>query len=151
MTDFWAKRLGGVVQPAPVQPPAQAPAQDALRPWWQPQPVVPVQQAQPQHTQQPLPDGLPVDPLRQKDYTTDKAQSIRKAAEPCPECGGGNYLGSPQNPNALKHCYTCGYNARFTQSMAGVSGGSDVPVKSARVQQGNTNNFNPKHVIAHIG
>lgn len=88
--------------------------------------------------------------LRQDGYTTDKAQST-KDSEVCPDCGSTNYMATKGHPNAMKKCFDCGYNPRFTQSMAGMSGtGQNIPVKTARSQQMNTNTFDPGHIIAKI-
>lgn len=157
----WAERLGA--QTPPAQPPAPV-AAPSNRPWWQtptPQPVSPQQVVPtPQAVPLPTPQQASVAPdgqsdfgtlLRQDGYTTDKAQSTREQ-EFCPDCGSTNYMSAKGHPNAMKTCFECGFNPRFTQSMAGMSGtGQNIPVKTARVQQMNTSTFNPQAVIAHIG
>lgn len=166
MSDFWAKRLGTQVPPAP---PAPAPAPASNRPWWMP---APVQQA-PQITPPggPLPNPAPVhqaqqegsvlpsgeahfgDLIRQDGYTTEKAQSARDG-ERCPDCGGVNYMRSKESPNSMKQCFECGYNPRFAHSTAGASGIGQqnvAPPVAARVQTMAEGNFNPGVIIGRVG
>jgi membrane protease subunit (stomatin/prohibitin family) len=119
-----------------------------------------------QTTQQQAPPVLPQQPqqasvapteeahfgdlLRQGEYTSNKAQSARDT-ESCPECGGPNYLAEKGKPNSMKHCFDCGANPRFSQSMAGVSGtGQNIPVKTARSQQMNNSTYDPSVIVGHV-
>lgn len=165
--NFWAQRLG---QAQPQQDPAPPQPAPSNRPWWQPQSVAPVVQQPPPVTgvvpsadpsQLPQPTAQPVsvapdgeahfgDLLQQSGYTTEKAQSA-KSSEPCPSCGSNKYMGIAGQPNKMPRCFECGYNPRFTQSMAGLSGtGQNIPVKTARVQQMNTSTYNPQHIVGKV-
>lgn len=159
MSDFWAQRLG-----REQQPPAPTPVQPApTQPWWIPQRGTTQQPVTPVHTQQPVQpqpvQQASVDPsgesdfgtlLRQDGYTTEKAQSARDS-ESCPECGGPNYLAEKGKPNSMKHCFDCGANPRFTQSMAGMSStGQSIPVKTARMQNVTTGLPPRGTVVGHI-
>jgi hypothetical protein len=142
VSNFWSQRLGQGQQQAPAAPPQPAPSN---RPWWQPAPVQqPTHTAPPASVTQPVPqqqasvtpDGkVPIEVLlSQTEYTTEKAQSARDT-ERCPECDGPNYLAEKGVKSSMKHCFDCGYNPRFTQTMSGISGtGTNVPVKTARMQ-----------------
>jgi hypothetical protein len=155
VSDFWAQRLG---QQAPQQAPA-APQPAPSGPWWLPQQVAP---AHPQPVQQQVvqtQQQVSVDPdgttdigtlLRQDGYTTTKAQSARDS-ESCPDCGGPNYLAEKGIPNSMKHCFDCGFNPRFSQSMAGMSStGQNIPVKTARMQNITTGMPKMGTVVGHI-
>jgi hypothetical protein len=51
----------------------------------------------------------------------------------------------------MKHCFDCGANPRFSQSMAGVSGtGQNIPVKTARSQQMNNSTYDPSVIVGHV-
>lgn len=93
--------------------------------------------------------------LSQDHYTTTKAMSA-KDGETCPDCDSVNYMRSAQAPNSMKQCFNCGYNPRFLHTTHGASGigQNNLPVKTARSQTMNTNNFNPGqpgHVIGRVG
>lgn len=124
-----------------------------------PQPV----QQQPQQTLPPVqPQAQQVsvtedgkshfgDLLRQEEYTTEKAQSA-KDTETCPSCGSPNYVADKSNSRSMKHCFDCGSNPRFEQTMSGISGiGSNIPVKTARVQNAPVAGAPPMgSVVGHI-
>lgn len=154
MSGFWAQRL------APQQP-VQAPVQATSRPWWMPSPQQQTEPAPftPIPQQQSVAQSVPLDQessfgdlLHQDGYTTEKAQSMRDT-ETCPECDSPNYMSPKGIPNAMKQCFNCGFNPRFSHSTAGASGIGQknvAPPKPARVQMLNESNFNPKHIIGRV-
>lgn len=145
MSDFWAKKLGQQAppEPQPQAQPAPQPAQQGA--WWQhPQPSQ--QQPAPQQTYEPQPTD--------EEYRPQKAQHLRQE-DYCPDCGSGDFFRPQGVPNAMKQCYTCGYNERFAHSTAGAGlpGGEDAgPATPARQVAsgglGGKSNYRPTQYIA---
>jgi hypothetical protein len=145
--NFWATRLAGVTPKAPVQAPAApAPVQGA----WFSNPLLnglqqPAQQVQQVQQEQP-------DPAEQAPKTT-KIMASRNART-CPECGEGNY--GRTTSDTYERCYSCGFNSRFEQSMAGagVTSGQGAASPTQQVPsgggKGSINNFHPNVIIAHV-
>lgn len=127
MNDFWSRRLG-------TNPPvANAPAtQHTLHqqlpsaPTWSPAPAPVVAQGNP------------------------KAPSSM-STKACPECGSGNYTGSPGDSTKMIRCYDCGYNPRFGQQAgaAGLPADKSSPARAAR-QVSTSNNYQPMTLIGRI-
>jgi hypothetical protein len=74
----------------------------------------------------------------------------------CPDCGGDNFFKPHGMPNVMAQCYECGYNARFTQTTAGLpSGDKSSPSTPARQIAsgglGGQNNYNPSMIIKSDG
>jgi hypothetical protein len=80
-----------------------------------------------------------------------KAPSSRSTIT-CPECGSGNYTGSPGDSMKMIRCYDCGYNPRFGQQSgaAGIPAGHGAPAQASR-QVSTTNNYQPTNIIGHVG
>jgi hypothetical protein len=143
--NFWATRLAGALPQAPVQAPVvPAPVQGA----WFSNPLLNGQQppAQPAQQWEAAPD--------EQAPKTKKILASRNART-CPECGEGNY--GRTTPNTYLRCYSCGFNDRFEQSMAGAGVPSDQGAAASPSQQvasgggrGSTNNFHPDIIIGHI-
>lgn len=144
MSDFWARRLNKSQSQQPPTAVSDTPASaPGNRPWWMPQQAAaPTPPQTPGTVVQHPPQGIVTedgkahfgDLLRQDGYTTTKAQSARDQ-ERCPACDSPNYVADKSNSRSMKHCFDCGSNPRFEQTMAGISGtGQNIPVKTARVQ-----------------
>lgn len=153
---FFARRITPQHAPQPPQPtPAPLPFWMTGQPPGQVRPVAPVvnQPGQPvQYGGTTTPEGESHigELLGQQDYQTTKAKSsLADNLGSCPDCGGPNYMREMGKPNTMPHCYDCGFNPRFTQSMAGVSAGQNVPVKTARQQHATSNDFSPRTIIGH--
>jgi hypothetical protein len=114
--NWWAKQLG-----AQPQAPQQRPVNNPMPP-----------------SQQPM---TPYVAPQQQTPSAAKAQSATQS-NPCPECGGGNYM-SPQ-PNIALRCYDCGYPVMQSGSRYGALTGAKVEggVKSA-IGNSSTSGFNP--------
>lgn len=124
MSDFWSKKLGA----APANTTSGATTyrpQLPGAPTWTPQPAVVAQ-------------GNP------------KAPSSM-SAKSCPECGSGNYTGSPGDATKMTRCYDCGFNPRFGQQSgaAGMPSGSGAPASATR-QVSTSNNYQPTNIIGRI-
>lgn len=111
---------------------------------------------QPQVPQQPRPANNPLPPSQQpmarmpqtvSAPPTAKAQSANQT-QPCPECGGNNYM-SVQN--AAPRCYDCGYPLTQAGSRYGSLTGAKVE-GSAKGALGNdtASNWNPQGIIGRI-
>ncbi|MDX3260729.1 hypothetical protein PV336_16030 [Streptomyces sp. MI02-2A] len=78
---------------------------------------------------------------------------VAKQDTHCPDCGGGEFFKPIGMPNAMAQCYTCGYNARFTQTTAGLPSGSSGDGPSTPAKQiasgglGGRSNYNPAAII----
>lgn len=125
MSDFWSKKLGA----APANTTNGASTyhpQLPGAPTWSPQPAVVAQ-------------GNP------------KAPSSR-STKSCPECGSGNYTGSPGDSTKMTRCYDCGYNPRFGQQSGagGMPSGSGSPAQPSR-QTLKTNNYQPGVIVGRVG
>ena len=114
--DWWSKQLGS--KPAPVQPTRQIN-----------NPMPP--------SQQPM---TPYVPPQQQAPTQSKAQSASQN-QPCPECGGGNYM-SPSQTIALR-CYDCGYPVQQSGSRYGALTGAKVEGAAKGAIGNTTGSFNP--------
>lgn len=75
-----------------------------------------------------------------------------QSTKSCPECGSGNYTGSPGDSTKMTRCYDCGYNPRFGQQSgaAGIPAGHGAPAQASR-QVSTTNNYQPTNIIGHVG
>lgn len=154
MSDFWARKIGGLTQPPP-----QAPAPQQAGTWWQPaQP----QQAQPQYPQQypqqgynpalqaQMPNQQPHQPgqvdqqlinqlkrIPTEQLNQDQMELIaqweltndQKYNQLCPQCGSGNY--APQGTVignkrlGADKCFDCGASSStYTSSPEPALGGS---------------------------
>jgi hypothetical protein len=80
-----------------------------------------------------------------------KAPSSR-STKACPECGSGNYTGSPGDSTKMVRCYDCGYNPRFGQQSGagGLPAGQSAPAQASR-QVSTTNNYQPTNIIGRVG
>jgi len=126
MSDFWSKRLGTQVHTGTATA-AQGTnyAQLPGATTWTPAPAVV--------------EGNP------------KAPSSR-STKTCPECGSGNYTGSPGDATKMTRCYDCGYNPRFGQQSgaAGLPAGQGTPAQASR-QVSTSNNYQPTNIIGRVG
>jgi hypothetical protein len=75
-----------------------------------------------------------------------------QSTKTCPECGSGNYTGSPGDSTKMTRCYDCGYNPRFGQQSGagGLPAGHGAPTQASR-QVSTTNNYQPTNIIGHVG
>jgi len=113
-SDWWAKQLGtNVPQPAPRVNNPMPPSQQPMTQYQAPQ------------QQPPAPS---------------KAQSVSQT-QPCPECGGGNYM-SPSQTVALR-CYDCGYPISQSGSRYGALTGAKVEGAAKGAIGNTTGGFNP--------
>lgn len=73
------------------------------------------------------------------------------SAKHCPECGSGNYTGSPGDSTRMVRCYDCGYNPRFGQQAgaAGLPAGKSAPASPSR-QVSTSNNYQPGVIVGRI-
>lgn len=74
------------------------------------------------------------------------------SSKSCPECGSGNYSGSPGDSTKMTRCYDCGYNPRFGQQSgaAGLPSGNGGAASPSR-QVSTTSNYQPTTIIGRIG
>lgn len=153
MSNFWASKI------TPSQPAPQPVTSGA---WWAPappansqaQPVAPVVIQTPQQVQYgstTAPGQVPIGVLlAQDEYTSTRAESARDSSR-CPECESVNFISPKGMPNAMKQCFDCGHNDRFSQTMSGITtGGQNIPVKTARQQHLNTRQLDFGAVFAHV-
>jgi len=130
-SDWFAKRMGAPVQPAPsyVQPP-MAPVPQQFTPQ---NPSYPTQQeVQPQQHQRPM-----------------------TSSRNCPGCGSGNYakVGNSASQGGsfeVFRCYDCGYPVQQTGSGIGSTGGTAAGGPAIPAKQVPTGGFNPTTIIGHI-
>lgn len=122
MNDFWTKRLGSSAPATPTTYHPQLPGGHTFTP----APATVVQ-------------GNPKAPSSQSTKT-------------CPECGSGNYTGSPGDSSKMTRCYDCGYNPRFGQQSGagGLPAGQAAPASPSR-QVSTTSNYHPTEIIGRIG
>jgi len=122
MNDFWTKRLGSSAPATPATYHPQLPG----APTFTPVPATVVQ-------------------------GNAKAPSSR-STKTCPECGSGNYTGSPGDSTKMTRCYDCGYNPRFGQQSGagGLPAGQTAPASPSR-QVSTTSNYHPTEIIGRIG
>jgi hypothetical protein len=125
MNDFWGKRLGSTPANTTTGSATYRP-QLPGSPTWTPQP-------------EPVVQGNP------------KAPSSR-STKTCPECGSGNYTGSPGDSTKMTRCYDCGYNPRFGQQSgaSGLPAGQGAPASPSR-QVSTSNNYQPTNIIGRVG
>lgn len=125
MNDFWARRLG--------TPPANTSSGAAT--------------LHPQLPNAPTWTSAPAPVVAQGNPKAPSSMSLKS----CPECGSGNYTGSPGDSTKMQRCYDCGYNPRFGQQAgaAGLPADKSTPAQAAR-QVSTTNNYQPGTVIGHI-
>lgn len=121
MNDFWSSRLGTNNTSGHAVTSYRPPT----GPTWTPQPTVVAQ-------------GNPKAP---------SSMSVKS----CPECGSGNYTGSPGDSTKMTRCYDCGFNPRFGQQSgaAGMPSGSGAPASATR-QVSTSNNYQPTNIIGRI-
>ena len=114
-SDWWAKQLGtNTPQPTPrVNNNPMPPSQQPMTQYQAPQQQVPNQ---------------------------SKAQSVSQN-QPCPECGGNNYM-SPSQTIALR-CYDCGYPISQSGSRYGALTGAKVEGAAKGAIGNTTGGFNP--------
>jgi len=122
MNDFWSKRLGAAPANTATGASTYRPQLPGA-PTWTPQPAAP--------------QGNP------------KAPSSM-SHKSCPECGSGNYSGSPGDSTKMTRCYDCGYNPRFGQQSgaAGLPSGKSAASPSRQVST--TGNYQPTTIIGRI-
>lgn len=122
MSDFWSKKFGSQGNNHPASPPAYAPQLPAMH-----------------NYAPPVPQGNPKAP---SSFSTTS----------CPQCGSGNYTGSPSDATKMIRCYDCGYNPRFGQQSGagGLPAGQSAPASAAR-QVSTTGNYQPQVIIGRIG
>jgi hypothetical protein len=126
MNDFWSKRLG-------TSTPASTPA-----------------------VRQPVPAPSPAYQVPLPGMTTLPSQGNPKApsslsVKHCPECGSGNYTGTPGDSTKMVRCYDCGYNPRFGQQSGagGLPAGKSAPASPSR-QVSTANNYQPGVIVGRI-
>lgn len=122
MSDFWSKHLGTTPAPAPAAPPPPS-----------------------YH-----PAGAHYSPAPAMTQGNPKAPSSLSSRH-CPECGSGNYTGSPGDSTKMVRCYDCGYNPRFGQQSGagGLPAGKSAPASPSR-QVSTTNNYQPGVIVGRI-
>ena len=112
--------------------------------WWAKQLRTNVPQPAPRVNNNPMPPSqqpmTPYVPPQQQPPAPSKAQSVSQN-QPCPECGGGNYM-SPSQTVALR-CYDCGYPISQSGSRYGALTGAKVEGAAKGAIGNTTGGFNP--------
>lgn len=157
-SEFWARKIGGIAQPAP-----QAPAPQQGGAWWQ-EPVVPQPQA-PQQYQNPalqaqmpysgptggagLPEEqyvrqllrVPADELTQEQMETIARWELANKGKyntECPQCGSTSYVPAGTKLGgttfSTEKCFECGLSARGPEPALGGGrpGNSSAAYKEVR-------------------
>lgn len=125
MTDFWSKRLGAPVNPAP-RPPVSA------------SPVPPQFRAATPATEQyvaPASQGASEAPRQ--------AQSARQH-DACPACGSGNYMAPP---GGRARCFECGYPVEQSTSGAVSTTSQGAAAVPAQQATGYSGGFQPNVIV----
>lgn len=142
MNDFWARKLSQSPGAPPTQH-QQQPQRGGLgptgTPWWASSAYGAGAQVQPQ---QPLSQPQP-DP----EYVTVRAVSA-KVDSHCPGCGGTSYFRPTTNTQA--HCFDCGYQDRFRQSMSGLAVVHDTTAVSKPSIRQATGTYQPQTIVGRL-
>lgn len=112
--------------------------------WWAKQLGTNTPQSAPRVDNNPMPPSQqPMTPYRapqQQPPSVSKAQSAAQT-QPCPECGGNNYM-SPSQTVALR-CYDCGYPISQSGSRYGALTGAKIEGAAKGAIGNTTGGFNP--------
>lgn len=112
--------------------------------WWAKQLGTQPQAPQPRQVNNPMPPSQ--QPMTQYVAPQQQAPAASKAqsasqSQPCPECGGGNYM-SPSQTIAPR-CYDCGYPVSQSGSRYGALTGAKVEGAAKGALGNTTGGFNP--------
>lgn len=168
MSNFWATKLGMPTAPQP----APAPVQSPVTPWYappqyHPQPVPQQPQYQPQQFAPQVPQGQPYpghpqapQPEQQPGQWGTIEGSMQRARsaklhDECPECGSSNYFQPQGIANAMKQCYSCGYNPRFSQTggeggLPSSEAGPATPARQTSAGGGGGSQFRPDVIVGRV-